>query len=538
MKDENPGQARLRVLKKYAAFARRKGYHPSRSELQKQGVSRDQIRRHFGTQERLQAAAKEYAPKVFENIIDESLFTRKRFQSLRVEAGKFQRYFVTSAIVGKKVHEGFFESIQTFCKKKNAMLLVLPCADPASEGGWLLDPVLIDQHIVFDDLQLNDNIFISAIKLSAKHIDPAPGLGRIGQRNGSFIFASPKQRLKLTPTSNIKLPHAIMTTGALTVSKYSTTRYLSERTAYIADHDHVLGGLIVEIEDDKIFHYRQVQADRNGHFVDLGTFYRGKKVEALRPEALVLGDWHSGETDPAARKCFLTDANSLLAVTKAKRLVVHDGFNGRSISHHEEKNRILRAKRSAENQLDLQSELAQYAADLDMMTELPGVEEVIVVMSNHDEFLHRYLQEGRFQEDPKNYLIALKLAATMIEGKDNPVRTAVEWIGLKHPEKITWLGRDEDRKIAGIEVGAHGDKGANGSRGSLQAMEKAYGQSVSGHTHTPEILRGAFSTGTCSYLKLNYNVGPSSWMLTSCDVYSNGMRQLINIIEGKWKLEG
>jgi hypothetical protein len=40
--------------------------------------------------------------------------------------------------------------------------------------------------------------------------------------------------------------------------------------------------------------------------------------------------------------------------------------------------------------------------------------------------------------------------------------------------------------------------------------------------------------GTSTYLKLNYNVGPSSWMQSLCLVYSNGARQLINVINGSY----
>lgn len=533
--------ARLRVLDRYCAFAEKKGYHPSRSDLQKLGVSRDQIRTHFGTQDKLRSVAREHSPDAFENIVDETLFTRTAFKRLRDDAAVYNRYFITTAVVGKAVHEGFFDTIQAYCKAKNAMLLVLPCADPASQGGWFLDPRLKDTAIVFDDLALNDNLFISSILLSAKHIDPVTGLGRIGQRNGSFIYASPKQRLKMTPTSNTKLPHAMMTTGAVTVPKYDTSRYMSERTAYLAANDHVLGGLIVEIKDNRRFYFRQVQADRNGHFIDLGVFYKGNKTTLVRPAALVLGDWHSGETDPRASDAFLFGKKSLFSAVLPKSLVIHDGFNGRSISHHEAKNKVLRAQRAEAQHLDLLSEGKGYAQDLRKMFSLPALEKIVVSRSNHDDFLSRYLTEGRYEFDPHNYLLGLKLAASMVEGHDNPVRTLVEHIfGPKYtPQtKIQWLSRDEDYKIANIELGAHGDKGANGSRGSLMTMEHAYGNSVSGHAHSPEVLRGAWQVGTCSYLKLNYNEGPSSWLHSSCLVYENGMRQLINVIDGQWHLEG
>jgi hypothetical protein len=121
----------------------------------------------------------------------------------------------------------------------------------------------------------------------------------------------------------------------------------------------------------------------------------------------------------------------------------------------------------------------------------------------------------------------------MLDGGD-PLKYGVEMHGLK-TNKVKCLMRDEDFKIARIQLGAHGDLGANGARGSLRAMEAAYGNSVSGHSHSPEILRGAWQCGTSSYLKLSYNRGPSSWMHSSCLVYPNGSRQLINSINGEWK---
>ena len=103
-------------------------------------------------------------------------------------------------------------------------------------------------------------------------------------------------------------------------------------------------------------------------------------------------------------------------------------------------------------------------------------------------------------------------------------------------DKVKWLSIDDDYRVEGIQCGAHGHLGANGSRGSLEAMETAYGNSVSGHSHTPQILRGAWCVGTSSLLKLEYNRGASSWLHSSCLIYPGGARQLINCIDGKWKL--
>lgn len=533
----NVEEVKAKLLVKYCLFVTRRSYHPSASDLVTMGLNRDRVRNYFGSHKRLREEARLSNPKVFKDIVDETLFTPKAYKKLEQDVAKHTRYVLSTAVTGCDVHEGFFNAIKSYNKRKKSITLVLPSTDTAASVPFHLDPALAQSSLLVDDLALNDNIFVSSIRLGAKHIDPITGLSRIGQRNGSFVYASPKQRLKFTPTSNVKIPHALMTTGALTKPNYSTERYMSKRTAYIADNDHVIGAIIVEVEDDQIFHFRQVQADKSGNFVDLGVMYMADgSTKPVRPEALVLGDWHSGETDYAAMRAFVTGKDSVLNTTKPKRLVIHDGFNGRSISHHEVKNKILRAQRAKQNHLSLGAELEEYAKDLEMMASYPFIEEIVISQSNHDEFLNRYLAEGRYIEDAQNHEIALQLASAMLTGT-NPIKAFMEKRGIKNGKKIRWLSRDEDYKIAHIELGAHGDLGANGARGSLYAMEHAYGNSVSGHAHTPEVLRGAWQVGTCSLLKLNYNRGPSSWLHSSCLVYPNGSRQLINIIDGMWKVD-
>lgn len=530
----------IKLIKKYIQLVKKTGMYPGRTELSKVGYNRDKLRHYFSNLSLLKDAAKDWAyendPEAFDNIIDASIFTRENFKILQDNVKKYKRFVITTAVVGCPVHEGFLDSIHTYCKDKKAMLLVLPAADPASTGDWNLDPDLGTESIVFGDLALNSNLFLCSIKLSAKQIDPTTGLDRIGQRQGSFIYASPKQRLKFMPVSNIKHPHAEMTTGAITLPRYLsidiTEKYMSDRTAYIANHDHVIGAIIVEVVDKNRYHFRQIQADSKGGFVDLGDFYCGDKISKMYAEGLSLGDWHSGETDPTAKQAW----KEVVELIRPKKIFIHDGFNGLSINPHEEFKQIRRAILAERGLLSLKSELKDFSTDLDELANWKHVEEVIVVKSNHDVFLERWLEAGNYVKDANNYAVGVELANAMVKG-NNPLKYGVESAGLKSKGKVRWLDIDEDYFIARIQMGAHGHKGPKGSRGSLASMEKSYGQSVSGHAHGPEILRGAYQNGTSSYLKLNYNEGPSDWVHSSTAVYPNGMRQLINSFEGNWRMK-
>lgn len=532
-KQEN--EKRDKILKVYADLAKKLRRHVKMNDLVDSGYTKDTVTHYFRSLTRLSEEAREKYPDSFHDIAVKDILEPKTLQQLEDTVKKYNKFVITTAVTSCSADVNFLKSIQSYCTKHDAALLVLVASDPAhnkefgkDHGSFDKEIIKYGGHIVITDTAMNSNLYLSTIKLSAKHIDPITGLGRIGQRNGSFIYASPKQRLKAVPVSNSKLPHFLMTTGAVTKPNYASGNYMSDRTAYIADNDHVMGALVVEIVDNKIYHFRQVQADKDGSFIDLAHQYSSDgKVTYVEPEAFVLGDWHSGQTDPKASKAFI----EVIKAFKIKTVVLHDAFDGLSINHHEEKQLILLAQRAEKKQLDLKNEMVGLAKDLNMFNEI--VDQVVMVKSNHDEFLERYLQSGKYVEDPQNHRIALQLALAMLDGED-PLKHGVEMLGLKEKSKVLWLKRDEDFKIARIQLGAHGDKGANGSKGSLQAIESAYGQSVSGHSHTPEILRGAWQVGTTSLLKQEYNKGPSSWLHTSCLVYPNGSRQLINVINGKW----
>lgn len=523
------------IVKVYTKLAKRNKGHVSLKDLQANGVTRDMVVHHYGSLSDLDKAARKQHPDDFPTITVESLYSKKALESLRNSVSDTNRFIVTTAVAGAEVDANFLASINTFCSERNAKLLILVAADPASNlpshsRSWgAVDSILKDETIVMEDTSLNENIFISTIKMSAKQIDPTTGLGRIGQKNGSCIYASPKQRLKAEPVGNHAYPIFMMGTGAITKPEYSSDLYMSQRTAYIAEHDHVMGALIVEIVDDQHFHFRQVQADAKGRFIDLGVQYCPHYTCKAEVEALVMGDFHSGSTDTQAIQASLEQ----IEVLKPKRVVFHDLFDGISINHHEEGKHLLKAKRAVNGQLFLSAELMKVAADLAMFAD--KVEEVVVVKSNHDLFLERYLQEARYVEDPYNHRLALELAIQVLDGND-PLAYGVKKYFTGTFSKVRWLKLDEDYRVAGVQLAAHGHIGSNGAKGTIANLEAAYGNCIVGHDHTPGILRGCFRVGTSSRYDLEYKKGPSSWLHTNCILYADGSRQLLNEIGGKWYL--
>ena len=157
--------------------------------------------------------------------------------------------------------------------------------------------------------------------------------------------------------------------------------------------------------------------------------------------------------------------------------------------------------------------------------------EVFIVKSNHDNHLLRYIEDGRFVNDPMNYKLGVKLAAAAVDHLD-PLQYAIEEILNYKSDKVHWLKEDQSCPVYDVEVAMHGDRGANGSRGSLQIFEKGLGNCVTAHTHSAAIIRNAFCVGTVGLMDQGYNRGLSSWT-RSCLIYKNGTKQLINFIPDK-----
>lgn len=520
-----------RIISIFLKLIKNKRMTPTRSELHKCGVSQDQYRHHFKTIAGLKEAARLVDPDAFKDMIDEKVFTPKNIKKLKKDLKGFKRFVITTAVTGMPVHKDFYKNLNYYCKENNAKLLILASSDPAAQGGFELDGALANEALVLQDLELNDKLFISTFKTSAKQVNPLTGIKRIGQRERSMIVASPKQFLEYVPIANDKMCHALMTTGAITLPRYVTDHYMSQRTAYIAEFDHKMGAIIVEIQNDKLFHFRQIQAEYGtGFFVDNGMYYKLTKKEVLRPEAMVLGDIHVGSTSEEMQAA----TDDQIKTLKPKRVFLHDVFDGSSCNHHEAYNYLSKAKKTAE-ELSIEAELKDVKKYLESMkAKHPAVQEWIVVRSNHDIFLDRYLDGGDYIKDAINSSMCHKLALAKLDGK-MALQAGLEIVGL-NATKIKFLKMNDSYRISGIEHGVHGHQGLNGQRNpGNSSLEIGYGAITAGHSHTAGILREVHRVGTSTNMRLGYNQGASSWTHTNGVTYHNASRQLLNLIDGKWR---
>lgn len=413
-----------------------------------------------------------------------------------------KRYLITSAQKGATPNKEFLETLEGYAKHNSVNeIIVLPMAGK-SITDEVLHPYLQEKDYSFisSDHRLNDKIKISNYEIKPQQINPTTGLARFAKADISTIFASPKQVYQPIPNHSHKVPKVLLTTGACTHPRYN----MNNRIGRIAERDHEYGAILVETGLRQEYNFRHLKGQKNGKLIDLNYQYDGTHMTKTQPEVLILGDLHNGCTNKKVEKANF----QMIHDYKPKKLVLHDVFDGSSISHHEMGQLVTRAQKH--NQLNLEKEIKSLHDKLHEYSKAMGNNQIYIVKSNHDEFLDRYLQAARFVDEPQNAYFASKVLTAMIEGYD-PLEYSMSMVGTI-PKNVTFLSRDEDFTIRGLQLGNHGDKGANGSRGSFRSLEAAFGGSVTGHGHAPYMSRNLYRVGTSTNLDLGYNVGLSNWM--------------------------
>jgi hypothetical protein len=451
----------------------------------------------------------------------------------RVFDKKKKRFIITWAQNDTPVHEAFISNIEDYAKLIDADIHIIAgrYKNPTSvftDKNYDTWSDRIEKYLDANRHEIHKYLWImSDVKIQPTSVDPMTGLQGMSGIN-SCIFGSPKVHMETIPVLEGNLPKMMMTTGACTVKNYTDSK-----SGKKGEFHHTLGFVVVEIKDDEHFFARQVTACDNGSFSDL--FYRveyselGQEPVISRNEsvaALILGDLHYGQHDEAV----INKTLSLCKALKPDHIVLHDVFDGLSINHHEIKDPFIQYKREMDGSNSLKSEIDSMLTGLESFKDY----NVVVVRSNHDDFLDRWLKATDWRKAPtlKNSLEYMEFSALLLRG-DAPNGVIPYLINKKFPNFKT-LGRSDSFVIKGWELGQHGDIGSGGSRGSLLQFRKLNTKIVVGHYHSPGRKDGALAVGTSTKLRVNYNVGPSGWLQSHVIIHNDGKAQHIHFISGEF----
>lgn len=441
-----------------------------------------------------------------------------------------------------------FDAIQSYLRYRKAELVVLPLPShlPAlTKETTHYDPELYPfRNRFFSDFVFNENLRARELYLRPQQGEPLRGLRRLrgkpvvlseelktaaSRLNSSLIVAHAKQDMECVATGNASMPRVLQATGCIT-----NPEYLPNRVGAIAEEDHILGFLVVEV-DGPFFSMRQIQVDpETGSFVDIigdremcvRFFPDRDPVGGERAVAMKVGDIHPGWHEQSA-----INANVAIAhVARPGVIFQEDWFDGASISHHLEGKPIAQGK-LPQCFMSLESELAEAKRVLnDFWSRVKRIgTRMVLTASNHPDHILRYLDEGRYAGDRMNLKAAVRILHHHLETGEHPLRKELDPEGAFH-----WHQVNEDYLVEGVQMGVHGHLSQNGGRGSRAANETSYGDAMVAHSHTPSIRHRLFTVGHTSVQRHGYNDGPSTWLHCSGLVFRGGQKMLIVIVKGRW----
>lgn len=454
---------------------------------------------------------------------------------------KYKNYIIVAAQNATPVRPDWWGVLLQIAKHRNAEILVVPVRykNPTSQWSgsqqnaehW--DPVVRD--LLWNvRLPLNKNVTALAdIKIQPTASSPLTGADAVSL-DSSGIIAHTKVQLRSVPVPSSEMAKLVTTTGTCTESNYSDSR-----AGKLGEFHHSFSAVLVELDGEK-FNLRHLHySTEKKRCIDLGWAYTATGViRAPAAEALVMGDTHVDYIDPLVSQATF-GPRGIIAECQPKNLIWHDLLDGYSVNPHHGNNPFNRVakRRSARDNV-----LEEIKRAVSFVVQHSVGRNSVIVPSNHNDFLHRWVVSADWKLDPVNAECYLDTALQMVRGSLSTVR------GTEYPDPFgLWfnklagtkaariLNRDESFKLAGIELGMHGDRGPNGARGSVMNHRRLGVKTVIGHSHSPAIEEGCYQVGTSTRLRLEYNSGASGWQNTHCLVNADGKRQLINIIHGKYR---
>lgn len=364
---------------------------------------------------------------------------------------------------------------------------------------------------------------LANVKIQPTAKTPLNSMSSLSGEN-SAIIGHPSIHFDSTAVLKGQSLKVLATTGACTVPNYTDTK-----AGVWAEAHHEYGFILVEIDRElDQFYLHQIQAEEDGTFYFLNLKVKDGKVfkhEESIPLA-VFGDTHYGinhcETSIKA-------GLELCEKLNVQKNVQHDLFDGYTINPHDRLDPFVQMELE---HIPLSKEIGDTLDFVRMLS--TKFKRVYSVNSNHNDFLDRWLinNDWRKNRNRKEYLDLASLKASHPEASDKGVfHLLVDELGLSN---VTTFGHSDSYKIKGWEIAMHYDRGANGSRGSINQFKNLGIKSIGGHGHTPKRAGNAIMVGTMTVLRQGYNKGLSSWGSGLVLVYPNGKASHVLIINGKY----
>lgn len=471
------------------------------------------------------------------------------------------RFITTSAQNNTYVHEAAFANLKAFAKlydveifvgtytyNKNAygQLAVKRGTKGETQTKLWYDPQLMPYIEKTDgrDIELGPHLmWCGRANVIPTAMRPLQGFEAYSGRH-SGIFPHARQMMECVAAVKGEATKFNYSTGTITQQNY-----IQKKAGLVAEQHHTYGGLIVEVCGDGRWYVRQLVHGDDGCMYDRTYCAKdGKITKGHRVAGINWGDIHECSVEAHTYNIAFAKGGMLDELNPYWQFI-HDVLDWKARDLHAVWKNLPRDK------------FMNYAEGFDSVeAEMRGVSsflknidredtETVVVFSNHDSFLLRWLDCCDHRKDPVNARFFLHASTFLYDymwqnkREPNMLRWFCEgsWGDKKAWPRVRFLNQDESFIICrkhrgGIECGMHGHDGVNGARGNHRQFARMARRTNTGHEHTAFLDQwGACVAGLFGKPDQGYNHGPGSWSNTQIVTYSNGTRAAYTFWKGDYK---
>ena len=403
-------------------------------------------------------------------------------------------HIITGYEISTPVHNNFVRALRMLSQSLDAELLFTPVNKHV--GALQEQPTTEYLTVSFPDSKLvreyrfHENLKLYDMRVPSQNSNPLNGLKKIREHHRDSVIVGHSQiMMDHVPTGLNTPPRMLASTGVCTVPEY-----IRNIQGMKAAQNHTLGALLIENvgngchltytiywneENQSLWVYAQRPHDCAKVCWEFNPNYELPKRGYAN--SLVCGDMHVDDICSTAWRL----TSDMIINALPQHVFVHD-FLSYHHGHHNE--------RFKSSQIHLPEHINTVYKNLmfarEMFYELHEItqsvgSQIVMVPSNHHEHIAQTIDTGAYQnKQGEDYLLLNELCYFYHNHGIHPLKQLLDPNG----EMAFWDCGTKDLRIMERLFNCHGDRGANGSRGSFKQLVDLYMKVVLGHYHRHMIM--------------------------------------------------